>query len=290
LEKYKVIPKYIEIETSRYCNRKCEWCPNGTHDVRTTQELMPWSLFNKILTELSHLNYSSWLALHNYNEPLANPRIFQELDAIYNYLPNCSPSIFTNGDLLESKILDKLSKANVNYLRITLYPSNKYFNDQEALIRIYAWLKAKKLEDYAEWKNYKVRQGVAIKACKGKLNLEIISPDINTYNWRGGTISLSLEKLRTDPCYMTHHSASIDYKGNLKMCCNIYPESKEHSSYVIGSLKEESFMNLWLSESMQKYRVNHINADWSNSSICSKCTQYLPLEQVQQVVASLESC
>jgi len=73
------LPRYVEVETSRRCNRSCAWCPNGEHTVRRRQELMDWTLFRRIVDELGALDYGGWLAFHNYNEPLANPRLHAEL-------------------------------------------------------------------------------------------------------------------------------------------------------------------------------------------------------------------
>src|SRR5450755_626653 len=39
---------YAEVETSRYCNRTCEWCPNGHSGARRDQQLMPWPLLEKV--------------------------------------------------------------------------------------------------------------------------------------------------------------------------------------------------------------------------------------------------
>ncbi|MCS7483803.1 hypothetical protein ACFFQW_38325 [Umezawaea endophytica] len=63
------LPRYIELEISRRCNRTCSWCPNGEQPARHDQELMPSPLFEKITAELGGLGYGGWLANHNYNEP-----------------------------------------------------------------------------------------------------------------------------------------------------------------------------------------------------------------------------
>jgi hypothetical protein len=34
------LPSYMEVETSRRCNRTCQWCPNGEHNARRRQQLM----------------------------------------------------------------------------------------------------------------------------------------------------------------------------------------------------------------------------------------------------------
>jgi hypothetical protein len=72
------LPRCVEVETSRRCNRSCTWCPNGEHTERRRQELMDWTLFRRIVDELGTLRYGGWLAFHNYHEPLLNRRLMPE--------------------------------------------------------------------------------------------------------------------------------------------------------------------------------------------------------------------
>ncbi len=60
--------RYVEAATSRLCNRTCSWCPNGHSGARREQQLMPWPVFAKVITELGDARYAGFLALHNYNE------------------------------------------------------------------------------------------------------------------------------------------------------------------------------------------------------------------------------
>lgn len=120
-----------------------------------------------------------------------------------------------------------------------------------------------------------MRQGLAASGTLQGMRIEIISPDVRLYNWLGGTTILK-GQLRVQPCDMTRRSAAIDYRGKLKMCCNVFPEATDHRAYVIGDLNESSFGELWESESMQRYRVAHSVGDWTLSPICVRCTQSLP--------------
>jgi radical SAM family protein/iron-sulfur cluster protein len=262
-------PEFVELETSRYCNRRCLWCPNGANEARTVQELMPWVLFRKILADLASIDFKGWLALHNYNEPLANPRLFRELRLIRALLPSSRPSIFTNGDLLTQPFARKLSDAGVNYLRVMRYPTNKAYGRKPSGLGVSHWLQRNNLLE--EYRIIETRQGIAAIGTIGKMNVEVITPDISTYNYRGGTTVLQLHAQRMAPCQMTTTSAAIDFRGNLKMCCNVYPEDPTHADYIIGCLAACSFKALWYSSDMKLLRDAHTRADWSPSPICSAC-------------------
>ena len=283
------LPRYIEVETSRYCNRKCGWCANGASDSRRVQELMVWEMFTGLLTELSSLQFTDWLALHNYNEPLANPRLLRELDAISMLLPSCRLSIFTNGDMLDTRRLTEFVAKRVEYLRVTLYPPAGDAHVAPTEDRIRAWLRAKRLHEAFSWAFGPVRQGLAATAQLGPLlKVEVITPDLSRYNWRGGTAPAFATGERTTPCFMTSHSASIDYRGRLKMCCNVYPDAPGHEEHVIGSLQSSSFQMLWESQRLQVLRKAHAKADWMGSRLCSRCGQSLPAHQVVQIRTRLQ--
>ena len=61
------------------------------------------------------------------------------------------------------------------------------------------------------------------------------------------------------------------------MCCCVYPEpGVGHDGYVIGSLIDRTFGDLWWSQQMHRYRTAHAVADWSLSPACAGCRQPLP--------------
>lgn len=265
-------PKFIEIETSRLCNRVCPWCPNGHSHARRQQALMEWALFESLLTELGQLNYSGWLALHNYNEPLLNPRLLTELETARRIVPHSHTCIFTNGDHLTRARLEELCQAGVAYVRVTRYPPiGETTTDPERVCR---WLETQQLASF-DWAIQRVRQGPARVALLGSMRVEVIAPDLHRYNYRGGTATALTTITRTTPCAMTTHSASIDYRGRLKMCCNVFPEEPAHASYVIGTLGSANFESLWRSEALNILRRAHAQANWSHSPICAGCAQNL---------------
>jgi MoaA/NifB/PqqE/SkfB family radical SAM enzyme len=275
------LPKYIELETSKKCNRKCSCCPNGGNIARETQELMGWDLFLSIITQLSKLDFTGWLALHNYNEPLLNPRLIQELETINTLLPHSSTCIFSNGDFLTEEKLQELNGVKLENLRITLYPSSDRKEEVSDYRMIKRWLRIKKLNNL-NWKYKIVRQGEEAYVHFDGTEIEIISPDLTTYNYRGDTSNAVLLEERSTPCYMTIHSSAIDYKGNMKMCCNVYPHEEDHQEYILGNLAKISFEDIWNSRKLNELRLRHIKTDWSISGICKKCNHHLPENQIVQ--------
>ena len=116
------LPRYVEVETSRRCNRTCGWCPNGEHTARRVQELMDWSLFTRMIEQLVDVDYGGFSAFHNYNEPLLSGRILDEVRHVKAQLRPAKPAIYTNGDVLDASLFGRLLDAGVAYLRVTRYP------------------------------------------------------------------------------------------------------------------------------------------------------------------------
>lgn len=273
------LPRYVEVETSRRCNRTCAWCPNGEHDVRRTQQAMDWDVFRRVVDELGGLGYAGFLAFHNYNEPLLNRRILDEIGYVRAVAPEARPAIYSNGDVLDVALFRRLVDAGVAYLRVTRYPRTA--DTPASFDAVRAWLRRAGLSDEAPWRFEPLRQGLAAVAELPTCRVEVISPQIETaYNHRGGAVTTLpvLVRRRIEPCLMTATSAVIDYLGRLKMCCCVYPEAPAHAGYVIGSLADgaSSFLDLWGSAQMNAYRLAHARADWSLSPACASCVQPLP--------------
>ncbi|MPZ79468.1 MAG: hypothetical protein GEV28_03340 [Actinophytocola sp.] len=67
----------------------------------------------------------------------------------------------------------------------------------------------------------------------GEANIEVIGPNIlGTYNNRGGTVTglPLLATQRQEPCWMTATSASVDFRGRMKMCCCVYVDDPAHAA------------------------------------------------------------
>lgn len=264
------LPNYIEIETSRFCNRHCEWCPNDVLKNRTVQELMPWEHFEKIVRSLSNREYSGWFAFHNYNEPLANPRIVQELRFAREGLSRAKLTIFTNGDYLTSEMFSSVVSAGLTQMRVTVYPQNC----EQAVSHgdLWRWVEGKSFLRTKDWKEVFVRQGPALEF-DGNPEIILVRPLVQKYYDRGGTIPfLSIEN-RTMPCFLTSNSLSVDYQGDIKMCCNVVSGNECHQKYVLGNVRDHDLIEVWNSQGFEDIRELHRKADWSETPICKTCRQ-----------------
>ena len=267
------LPNYVEVETSRYCNRRCEWCPNHPLKNRTVQEFLPWAYFERVVDSLAGGRYRGWFAFHNYNEPLANPRLLKELRLVRSRLPDAKPTIYTNGDRLTSSLFDELISAGLLQMRLTIYPKKRRVSTPSH-DSLRAWLERRPFLHKRTWKSINARQGPAL-IHKGPPELILISPNVDEYYDRGGTVPwLSLQS-RAKPCLLTSNSLSIDFLGNVKMCCNVVTGHPPHEAYFLGNVACGDVVEIWNSSRFREIRKRHARADWSNTPICRTCRQVL---------------
>jgi len=272
------LPNFVEVETDSFCNRTCQWCPNSWSRRGRQHKYISNQVWFAILDDLCKVRYQGWFAFHNYNEPLADPLIFQRISQARNRLNDAKLTIYTNGDYLTIETLNKLMLMQVDELRVTLYPRKKDTFNEPTKEKILSFLN-------------KLRISTAhinilnnIRRLETHINVEttalhIIVPRIRSYTHRGGSVPLNplaLKEPRVNPCFLPFLSAAIDYHGNLKLCCQIYDTTQpENRTYIIGNVAECGFLNLWFSEKMNVYRQKVATANFVGLNACRYCSHNL---------------
>lgn len=106
-------PMFVEVETTTYCNRRCDYCPNNIFDrgLRANEVRMPEDLFHKIVSDLGRNHFCNQFSPHNYGEPLADPRMGQLLKMARKEMPRARIALYTNGDFLTLDMFKELSHS-----------------------------------------------------------------------------------------------------------------------------------------------------------------------------------
>ena len=254
--KKQLLPKFIEIETSTYCNRDCDWCPNNLFDRSKKQRLIDETLFDKIIQDLRSENFSGDIALHNYNEPLLDPYLYKHISKLNQQLKRAKIKILTNGDYLTLDEITKLEKNNVALLRITNYDEG----DCSEKLKLFEDISTSKYEkdEYGEKYSYVFKS----------MPIEFWNPNFDHFTNRGGILS---GETGNNICYLPLLSSAIDVDGNMKICCEVYSGSPFHlDNGVIGNLKHSSFSELWFSKQYNDLR-NGLLDNQKNNPICQSC-------------------
>jgi len=235
----------VEIEVFSYCNRKCWFCPNVDYDRRGANVIMESSLYDKVLKELSEIDYKGKIFYSRYNEPFADRMILDRLRQARTTLPKARLCTFTNGDYLTPEFLGEIYDAGLREMYVSLYLGNKVrFDDDRMEARIERFVEKMGLSG-----SWKIRtRGVEyhFKADYRDMELVVFGRNFNEIGYdRGGTVQLANACTRRSPCLIPFTAMYIDANGSVVPCCNIRSDIPDHRGYLVGDLHNDSIYDIY---------------------------------------------
>jgi hypothetical protein len=232
--------KLVEIENHSYCNRVCWFCPNANYDRRGSITPIDGALYEKILTNLSEIEYSQTLVWARYHEPLAHDSIYGNLKMARSALPRAFLTIHTNGDYLNRDSIKRLEDCGLDQARINLYVANGQSYTQEAVNQLLDQLLG--------------RSGLAaaIDGSSGQMELKgssvqmpLAAPDFSQgMSSRGGalvSVSGLKQYQRMSACFSPLQHVVIDFNGKGMLCCQVRSDVPEHGGAVVGDLTRADY-------------------------------------------------
>jgi cyclic pyranopterin phosphate synthase len=240
-------PLYIDIETITACNRRCSYCPNSIYDRGTIKncKLMDESLYHKIIDELALWQFAGHIHPFWFGEPLLDKRLPDLISYTKMKLPKSTITVFTNGDLLTIQTFKKLKHAGVDGFWITQHDKSE-------------------TQTMKEFKKYINENGSA--------GVKITYHIIDNYMNRGGLVNVNKKTYTPKYCLMPSKHITIDYAGNVVLCCNDY-----FSTISFGNLKIESLTDIWNKPSYIKIR-KELWKGLMRHDMCKKCGSINPVE------------
>ncbi len=109
----------VEIEVNARCNRRCGYCPVSILPVSEVGTIMSDELFDRIVGELSRIEFKGNISYHRYNEPLLRKDLEKLIAKSKRSLPEAFQLLFTNGDLLSEDRYASLREAGVDHFVVT---------------------------------------------------------------------------------------------------------------------------------------------------------------------------
>ena len=262
----------VNLETSSYCNRKCDYCPVSKYG-RNSKLFINNKLFKNIITSLKKINYSGSFSLNLYNEPLADKNFGLYIKYIRKNLPLSVIQTNSNGDFINIDALSKLEKYGLNKIKITLHmPRNKkYCQDylRQSLTKF-----AKRI-GFRLTKKHINKIGLVFKI--NKLFVIVQSPDwIKEGNNRGGSIdTIKVYKNRISPCVKPFREFTIYHNGKVTPCCDIF-NNNNYNEHVIDSIDMNdvnSIFKIYSNNNLSQWR-KHV-FDWSSKEgPCATCSAF----------------
>lgn len=273
----KLIDKFInnitivEIENSSFCNRKCSYCINHTVDRISKNDYLDETLFKKIIDELAEINYSRMVTFHRFNEPFAyqNSIIIERIAYAREKLRDATLVVSTNGDYLDKEYVIKIKESGLNELYIQRH-HDYTDNTTEEIIRS----DIKKINDrIGNYKGKFIKKDNATIYCTVNSPFDVLTVEAKNFYEdgfdRGGVVKLLNQKEITGPCYAPSTTLTVDYNGNVNMCCNLVSYVERHKDYCLGNVKDSSLLDIYNSDRATIFRKNLLSGN--RPSICKKC-------------------
>lgn len=243
----------INIETTSYCNFKCKFCPASFLD--RPKHIMSDELFTKIIDELASIGYSGDVKLHQSNEPMTDPNIYNRVKYVRDNTA-CTVGFYSNGFKLDREALSKLHAAGLNFLGVEAYVSKKQFDN---LLKEFLSLQRKhdnvvvhhQKEDggysYAEVKGNFKRKGMYITLSRRYDKKEDDDDTFFEYNKskitsRCGLIPSRLKTKRTNTCVRPFRKLQVNWDGKVVLCCEEWLYDK---NAIMGDLTRNSVVEVW---------------------------------------------
>jgi 2-deoxy-scyllo-inosamine dehydrogenase (SAM-dependent) len=111
--------RIVEIEINSRCNKRCSYCPVSQSPPVHLQRYMAAEVLDRILAELSRLDFDGRLSYHFYNEPLLHPQLLDIVGQVTERVTGARQVLYTNGDLLKDDLYQGLIAAGIKRFIVT---------------------------------------------------------------------------------------------------------------------------------------------------------------------------
>ena len=213
----------IEFESTAYCNRKCNYCPNVEYERFGADEnfLMKQEVFETLINQLVDLRFTGLISPHLYGEPLSDHRILSWSKFIKEKLPKSRLKIVTNGDFLNKDNFRDFIAAGVDIFYIS-----KHSKQLKKPCR-------QMLEDLDQ------------KIFKKHILVQDFFTDFNQnqsmFTNRGGLVELKKEIQKKPPVNCSYSTYPvINVFGDLILCCQDFD-----NNYVFGNIMDRTLKDIW---------------------------------------------
>lgn len=245
--------QHLEVDISGVCNRRCIFCPRyDSKNYPNVKEFFPVDVWEKVTQELGDYGYNHRIAFSGTGEPLFHKQIEKIIATARKNLPQVQLDLITNGDLLKPKKMKGLIDAGLTRILISLYDGpfqHEKFNSMAASVG----LTEKEVVCRVRYLSREENFGLELSNRGGLAN-----------NKEAGMNDPPTPRKRA--CYYPFYFSSVDFRANVLLCPHDWPRH-----LIVGNLREQTFAEIWNSETMKKVRKKMFSVD-IDFLPCSVCT------------------
>jgi radical SAM protein with 4Fe4S-binding SPASM domain len=235
--------------------------------------------FLKVLKELKNNNFNQekrLITLNGNSEPMSDIELLQKrTNQIKKILPFVKIGINTNGDFFNKNNLENLNLDKISIMDYDLKGKDFWVekikktgaiikeHDKESKIIKFLHKKINEIVIFYNWpKNKEIEDMAGIL----KENVYYLDGEKNKkIKWK------NKKKKRDFKCFEPLNYLSIDYNGNILLCCHIRSENENHKDYIYGNVNDNSLREIYYSKKFKDIR-DKFNRDVDfYPSICQNC-------------------
>ena len=252
----------IELNLLARCNRTCHFCPVSSKSFyedfyNNKLGKLELELYDKLLDDLSKINYVGVIGYSGLSEPLLHPKINHFIARSKEVLPNARVEIVSNGDVLNKKRLNNLFKNGLDTISISMY-DGPHQVEHFSKIKTELGLREDQIilrRRYYENENY----GLKISNRAGIIDSNKFRSSIDKK-----VIKLPLNK----NCFYPFYMLKIDFNGDVTICSHDWRKKG-----CVGNIKEENILDIWKGKAIKIIREILAKND-RNFSPCNECDVY----------------
>jgi radical SAM protein with 4Fe4S-binding SPASM domain len=291
------LPVSISIEPTTSCNLRCPECPSGLRAFSRPTGMLDKNFFEQTIDELAgHLLY---LIFYFQGEPYLNPDF---LDMVrYASSKNIYTATSTNAHYLNDENARRTVESGLDRLIISIDGTTQEVYEQyriggslekvlEGTQNVVKWkrrLKSKTPHTIFQYLVVKPNEHQVndLKRIAKRLGVdEVAFKTAQVYDFENGNDLIpttakysrykkneggkwSIKNQLLNHCWKMWHSCVLTWDGTVVPCC--FDKDATHS---LGSLKNNSFKEIWFGEKYQAFRKNLLTSR-SKIDICTNCTE-----------------
>ena len=249
----------VEISVVAACNRRCPFCPvsDDYYKKLGLSGVMKLPLYEKLLEDLSSIDYSGMILFSGESEPLLHKRLDRLINSTKLFLPNCRIEVNSNGDLLTAQKLTRLFESGLDTISISMYDGPQQIEEfstlrnQVGLTDSQVLLRRRYFEDGNFGINMTNRGGLV---------------DSDAFQLTRGDMSDSKQKFPINQeCYYPFYMLTVDVGGNVTICSHDWAKK-----YVVGNFGATHIFDIWVGKRFDQARRNLSKCDRSLPS-CQNC-------------------
>ena len=182
---------------------------------------------------------------------MLDKNIYNLIKIVRKYLHKARIEMVTNGDALNKERAKKLFESGLTTLLISIYDGKKEANDMKQMLE----------EAKIPKEKYEIRHRYLSENDDFGITLSNRSGMMDNAKYQIASLKEPLKK----KCFYPHYTFFMDYTGEVLICSHDWGKK-----YVVGNLKDEKFIDIWLNQKFQMARKRLENAD-RNFSPCDVC-------------------